>query len=219
MIAFAAANRDPRRWENPETFDLNRAKLKEHLSFGRGAHVCAGAPLARVEVRVILEKFLAYTSHIDLAEEKHGTKDNRNLDYEASFIIRGLSEMHLKLTPAAGFVAVKPARKKTAAGWLKGLFGFGTAEEEANGFFGSGKKAEKPAETHYSTATTKLGKLLADPAAKALLDKHFPGVSSDPRIGMGKNMTLRMVQKFASDVFTNEALDALDVDLAKLPVK
>jgi cytochrome P450 len=99
MLALAASNRDPRRWEDPQAFVLDRPKIKEHLAFGRGAHVCAGAPLARVEVRVILEKFLEHSGNIDLVEEKHGPRGNRNLDYEPSFIIRGLAEMHLALTP------------------------------------------------------------------------------------------------------------------------
>lgn len=103
LVAISAANRDPRRWDDPSAFQLNRPKIKEHVAFGRGKHVCAGAPLARVEVRVILEKFFEYTTNIDLDEAKHGPRGNRNFDFEPSFIIRGLSDLHIKLTPAAGF--------------------------------------------------------------------------------------------------------------------
>jgi cytochrome P450 len=99
LLALSAANRDPRRWEEPGALMLDRPRIKEHVAFGRGKHVCAGAPLARVEVRIILEKFLEYTSSIDLDEAKHGPRGNRNLEYEPSFIIRGLAELHLKLTP------------------------------------------------------------------------------------------------------------------------
>ncbi|MFT3965753.1 MAG: cytochrome P450 [Sphingobium sp.] len=102
LLAIAAANRDPQRWPEPNDFKIDRPKIKEHVAFGRGKHTCAGAPLARVEVRVILEKFLAYTSDIDFVEEKHGPRGNRNLDFEASFIVRGLSSLHLRLTPAEG---------------------------------------------------------------------------------------------------------------------
>lgn len=101
MLALAAANRDPKRWPDPHAFELNRPRIKEHVGFGRGAHTCAGAPLARVEVRVILEKFLEHTADIDMVEARHGPRDDRRLDYEPSFIIRGLSELHLSLTPAA----------------------------------------------------------------------------------------------------------------------
>ncbi|WP_165190878.1 cytochrome P450 [Caulobacter soli] len=205
MIALAAANRDPRRWEDPQAFTLNRPRIKEHLAFGRGAHVCAGAPLARVEVRLILEKFLEHTSNIELVEEKHGPPGARTLEFEPSFIIRGLGNLHLKLTPAAGFKPPEPAKADKPK---RGLFGlFGKKDDKA--------AAPKP----YSTGETRLGVLLADPAATAVLDRHFPGVSTDPRIGMGKGMTLRMVQKFAPEMFTNEALDAIDAELAKLPVK
>ncbi len=103
LVALSAANRDPKRWENPNELVLGRKKIVEHVGFGRGKHVCAGAPLARVEVRVIFEKLLQYTSKIELDPVQHpnGAAD---LSYEASFIIRGLATMHLKLTPAAGFV-------------------------------------------------------------------------------------------------------------------
>ena len=97
FVALAAANRDPRRWNAPQEFNLNRERIKEHVAFGRGAHVCAGAPLARVEVRVILERFIEHTSEIDLSEEKHGSRGKRDLDFEPSFIIRGLSQLHLKM--------------------------------------------------------------------------------------------------------------------------
>lgn len=98
LIGIAGANRDGERWEDPNEFVLNRPKIKEHIAFGRGKHTCAGAPLARVEVRVILEKFLEYTSRIELDESRHGPHGDRKFDFEPSFIIRGLSELHLKFT-------------------------------------------------------------------------------------------------------------------------
>jgi cytochrome P450 len=99
VVALAAANRDPRRWPNPKDFKLDRAKIKEHLAFGRGAHTCIGAPLARAEVRVILDRFLEHTSDITLSAEHHGPPGNRQLNYEASFIIRGLEKLFLELKP------------------------------------------------------------------------------------------------------------------------
>jgi hypothetical protein len=211
MLALSAGNRDPRRWESPPAFILDRPKIKEHLAFGRGAHVCAGAPLARAEVRIILEKFLAHTSKIELAEDEHGPQNNRNFDYDASFIIRGLSQLHLKLTPAAGTRVAGTPAAETPAGESapkRGLFGFGARAQ-----------TKAAAATRYSTADTKLGALLADPAAKAVLDKYFPGVSSDKRISMGKSMTLRAIRKFSPETFTIEALDAADAELAKLPMR
>ncbi len=97
MVALAAANRDPNRWENPAEFRLDRTRNREHLTFGRGAHTCAGAPLARVEVRVMLDHLLGHTSEISLSEAHHGTVGDRRLDYEASFVIRGLKDLHVNL--------------------------------------------------------------------------------------------------------------------------
>jgi cytochrome P450 len=210
MVGLSAANRDPRRWEAPEALVLDRPRAKEHVAFGRGAHVCVGAPLARSEVRIILEKFLEHTSKIDLFDDKHGPRSNRNFDYEASFIIRGLGQLHVKLTPAAGAV-VGTAR---AAVEPKAQVPHPPVASPG------GKPANSAAPgARYSTAETKLGALLADPAARAVLDRYFPGVSADKRIGMAKGMTLRTVQKFAPDTFTTEALDAADVELAQLPAR
>jgi len=141
-----------------------------------------------------------------LVEEKHGPQNNRNFDYEASFIIRGLSELHIELTPAVGAVSEEQITvAPKAPTQQRSIFGFAKRVEE---------KASSA--TPYSTANTKIGSLLADPAAKAVLDKYFPGVSGDKRIAIAKGMTLRAVQKFAPETFTTEALDAADAELAAL---
>src|SRR5262249_60063770 len=67
VIALSAANRDPRRWEQPNDFKLGRPKIQEHLAFGRGAHTCIGAPLARSEVKVLMDRLLKHTSDISLS--------------------------------------------------------------------------------------------------------------------------------------------------------
>ncbi|MBB4859388.1 cytochrome P450 [Novosphingobium chloroacetimidivorans] len=100
FVGLAAANRDPARWANPTEFEIGRRKIQEHLGFGRGAHTCLGAPLARVEVRVIFERFFEKTSDISLSDEHLGPDGEVELDYEPSFIIRGLSSLKLKLQPA-----------------------------------------------------------------------------------------------------------------------
>jgi cytochrome P450 len=56
-LLFGAANRDPRRWENPGTLDFTR-EAKRNLAFGEGIHHCLGAPLARLEGRIALKAFL-----------------------------------------------------------------------------------------------------------------------------------------------------------------
>ena len=56
MLVNAAANRDPRRFEDPATFDIERENARHHMAFGRGSHTCPGAPLARTEARVSIER-------------------------------------------------------------------------------------------------------------------------------------------------------------------
>jgi len=99
VIALAAANRDPQRWDDPAAFRIGRQRIKEHLAFGRGAHTCAGAPLARAEVNVLLDRILEHTSAVTLSETHHGPKNARTIEYEASYIIRGLAELHVEFAP------------------------------------------------------------------------------------------------------------------------
>jgi cytochrome P450 len=94
-IANLAANRDPRRFPDPGKFDMNRPRLKEHLAFGRGSHTCAGAPLARAETRLSLELLLARFADIRFDDRYHGAEGAREFHYENSYVLRGLSELHL----------------------------------------------------------------------------------------------------------------------------
>ena len=57
MVSYAAANRDPDEFPNPEEFRLNR-QLSQHVAFGFGIHYCLGAPLARLETKVALNELL-----------------------------------------------------------------------------------------------------------------------------------------------------------------
>jgi cytochrome P450 len=56
MVLFAAVNRDPELWDDPDSFRLDRDRkvLRRHYGFGHGVHLCLGAPLARLEGRVAL---------------------------------------------------------------------------------------------------------------------------------------------------------------------
>lgn len=86
---IAAGNRDPRRWPRPERFDVTRQR-KPHLAFGRGPHLCLGAALARIEVKVALERLLQVAPRYEL----------HDIDFGYAFFVRG---------PERGLVAVGPA--------------------------------------------------------------------------------------------------------------
>jgi cytochrome P450 len=60
MVLFAAVNRDPELWDDPDTFrlDRDRNQLRRHYGFGHGVHLCLGAPLARLEGRVALRTMI-----------------------------------------------------------------------------------------------------------------------------------------------------------------
>lgn len=57
-MSMAAANRDPRKFQHPDEFDLNRTSVKEHIGFGHGPRICLGLHLARLEMKVALEHLL-----------------------------------------------------------------------------------------------------------------------------------------------------------------
>ncbi len=106
MVLPGAANRDPRRFENPHEFDLRRKNVREHMAFARGVHSCPGGPLARVEGRVSIERILDRMPHIEIDEAHHGPATDRRYTYEPTYILRGLHELHLSFTTADSVAAV-----------------------------------------------------------------------------------------------------------------
>jgi cytochrome P450 len=96
MLLNGAANWDPKRYECPEEFRVGRPGGRSHLAFGRGAHTCPGGPLARAEGRITVEKILDRTRNIRLDEEHHGPAGNRRFEYEPTWVLRGLSSLHIE---------------------------------------------------------------------------------------------------------------------------
>jgi cytochrome P450 len=84
-VLTAAANRDPGRWSDPQRFDIRR-EPKAHLGFGFGPHLCLGAPLARLETKVAVDRLLTVAPEYSL----------RGLEYGNSLFVRG---------PERGFLA------------------------------------------------------------------------------------------------------------------
>ena len=102
MLLNGAANRDPRLFEDPDEFRIDRSNAKVHIAFGRGPHACPGGPLARVEGRVSIERILQRMRDIRLSEEHHGPPGARHFDYEPTWVLRGLSNLHIEFPPAEG---------------------------------------------------------------------------------------------------------------------
>jgi cytochrome P450 len=90
MVLLAAANRDPRRFPNPTSFDVAR-EPNDHVAFGEGIHFCLGAPLARLEGAIAVAAVLERFPKMRLAEPA------APLEYRGSLALRGLSHLPLAI--------------------------------------------------------------------------------------------------------------------------
>lgn len=88
VVFMGAANRDPAKYENPNTFDITRTP-SPHTSFGHGIHQCLGAPLARLEVSIALQAIASRMANFQIPEEA-------GLEPLTSFNILGLKRLPLK---------------------------------------------------------------------------------------------------------------------------
>jgi cytochrome P450 len=90
--------------------------VREHLAFGRGAHSCPGAPLARAEAKIAINRILDRMRDISIAEDVHGTAESRSYEYEVPFVLRGLAELHVNFTLSADKNDHRPPGPMQAAG-------------------------------------------------------------------------------------------------------
>jgi cytochrome P450 len=70
LLLWGAANRDPAEFNNPDRVMLDRPSPRHHLGFGRGIHLCVGAPLARLETEVVLARLLARTTSFTIDQDQ-----------------------------------------------------------------------------------------------------------------------------------------------------
>jgi cytochrome P450 len=90
QLFLGAANRDPRKWENPARFDVNR-KLSGHLGFGWGIHLCLGQVIARLEAECLLGSFVRRVARLEV----EGAVQHRLLN-----ALRTLDTLPLRITLA-----------------------------------------------------------------------------------------------------------------------
>ena len=84
-MLFGSAQRDPRRFPNPDRFDVGRND-PAHIGFGGGIHYCLGAPLARQEIACAVDGISKRFPNLRLSEEP---------TYHSTFVLRGLKELIL----------------------------------------------------------------------------------------------------------------------------
>jgi 4-methoxybenzoate monooxygenase (O-demethylating) len=89
LLLFAAANRDPRRWDRPDTFDVKR-RATGHMTFGTGIHGCVGQAVARLETEAILGALLRRVASIEMIAEPTRRLNNT---------LRGFDTLPLRVVP------------------------------------------------------------------------------------------------------------------------
>jgi len=91
MVYFLslAANRDPERFPDPHRFDIERENARDHITFGFGPHHCIGAPLARMEARVVFQTLLDRTRELRLPEQ--------TLERVPTTLLRGWKSLRVEL--------------------------------------------------------------------------------------------------------------------------
>ena len=93
VIVFASANRDESLFPDPDEFDPDRDRLRDHLAFGKGIHFCLGAALSRLEGKVALEELASRIDSFSLPE-------SNEFQYFPSFLLRGLTRLDVDVVPA-----------------------------------------------------------------------------------------------------------------------
>jgi cytochrome P450 len=89
LLFLAAANRDPRRWDKPDTFDVKR-RATGHMTFGTGIHGCVGQAVARLETEAILGALVRRAAVIEMTAEPQRRLNNT---------LRGLDKLPLRIVP------------------------------------------------------------------------------------------------------------------------
>jgi cytochrome P450 len=88
MLCFASADHDPAQFEDGDEFQVERADAELHLAFGKGPHLCLGAPLGRLETRIALELLTTMTPEMELVPDQ-------TIEYSPNALFRGLKALQV----------------------------------------------------------------------------------------------------------------------------
>jgi cytochrome P450 len=94
QLRYAAANRDPSRFPDPDTFDIERTNARTHLSFGKGPHMCVGNMLSRKEMLVAFDELLERLDNFAVADENE-------IRILPNILLRGVTHLPITFTRKA----------------------------------------------------------------------------------------------------------------------
>jgi cytochrome P450 len=84
IVSYGSANRDERKWDEPEHFDIRR-KAVDHMAFGHGVHVCVGQHLARIEIQALLKALVKRVERFEIVAAERGLNN----------VLRGLKRLEI----------------------------------------------------------------------------------------------------------------------------
>ena len=172
----AAANRDPRRWERADELDVMR-ETKAHLAFGYGPHLCLGAPLARLEVKVALEQLLRLAPDYRL----------RDVDFGNSVFIRGPERGQHRGRRPHGEVGVTASVSGPVSGGSRGEpFSMPESDLAARGYVAEEFFVDGTATSYLPTPARRSARTAGGTRSRTVWRSSAPASSSsDPPIGPG----------------------------------
>jgi cytochrome P450 len=94
QLRYAAANRDPSKFPDPDKFDVERANARTHIAFGKGPHMCVGNMLSRKEVFVAFDELLNRLDNFALP-------DQQAIEILPNILLRGVTRLPITFSRAA----------------------------------------------------------------------------------------------------------------------
>ena len=95
QLRYAAANRDPKKFESPDAFDIERKNARAHLAFGKGPHMCVGNMLSRKEMQVAFDELLERLDNFAIADES-------DIAILPNILLRGVTKLPISYTRNTG---------------------------------------------------------------------------------------------------------------------